>query len=126
MFVKAKDIFKGEWKEKRIIFCIVEDDIQEKAKQILGRELTEEELRKASKGVEEGLSYGLGTVLETSIREAINNRRCCATCKNFNPDTFTCEEGGFSEIGDPFKEMTTEDCNAYEPLVDIPKKSHEL
>ena len=41
-------------------------------------------------------------------------KRSCSLCKHFDPETSTCPEGGFSEIGDPFKHRTEEDCNAWE------------
>jgi len=71
MLSKASEIFKDEWKDKRILFVVTEDDIQEVAKRLIGRELTEEEIRKASKGVEEGLSYGLDIVLKTAVEDAV-------------------------------------------------------
>ena len=40
--------------------------------------------------------------------------RCCATCANLDRNDNTCEEGGFSEIGDINRELTEEDCNAWE------------
>ena len=71
MFSKAGEIFKEGWKDKRILFVVTEDDVQEVAKRVLGRKLTEEELYRASKGVEEGLSYGLDIVLETAVKDAV-------------------------------------------------------
>lgn len=69
MLVKASEILKDE----RILFVVTEEDLQAMAKQLIGRKLTEEELRSASKGVEAGLSYGLNTVLKTAIEDAINS-----------------------------------------------------
>ena len=71
MFVKAKDLFKDGWEDKRIVFCVVEDDVQTIALRKLGRSLTEEELGRASRDIEEGLSEGLGVVIETAIQNAI-------------------------------------------------------
>ena len=71
MFSRASEIFRDEWKDKRILFVVTEDDIQEVAKRLIGRELTEEELRSASKGVEEGLSHGLDIVLKTAVEDAV-------------------------------------------------------
>jgi len=71
MFSKASEIFRDEWKDKRILFVVTEDDIQEVAKRLIGRELTEEELYSASKGVEAGLSNGLDIVLKTAVEDAV-------------------------------------------------------
>jgi len=40
--------------------------------------------------------------------------RCCDTCINFNVSDSTCDEGGSSEIDDPYEERTEDDCNAWE------------
>lgn len=42
-------------------------------------------------------------------------RRCCVNCVHLESQEgeFTCSEGGFSEIGDPLKELTKEDCNGF-------------
>jgi len=40
--------------------------------------------------------------------------RNCETCVHFHPEDSTCNEGGFSEIGDPKRELTEEDCNAWQ------------
>lgn len=44
--------------------------------------------------------------------------RCCAKCKHFNPKDSTCPEGGFTEIGNPYQEITEEYCNAWEAKKD--------
>lgn len=41
-------------------------------------------------------------------------KRCCNTCKHFNPKDKTCNEGGLSEIGNPNGRLTKKDCNAWE------------
>ena len=71
MLVRAKNLFERDWENKRIIFCVVEDDVQTIALRKLGRSLTEEELHRASRDIEEGLSEGLGVVIETAIQNAI-------------------------------------------------------
>jgi len=49
-------------------------------------------------------------------------QRTCKNCKHSKPKKkgLVCYEGGFTEIGDPDKVMTEEDCNAWrlniEPL----------
>jgi len=42
-------------------------------------------------------------------------KRCCRYCKFFNSERWTCDKGGHSEIGDPDKERSKEDCNAWKP-----------
>jgi hypothetical protein len=37
-------------------------------------------------------------------------RRCCRNCLHFNPQHSTCPEGGFSEIGDPDRALSEEEC----------------
>ena len=69
MFSKVKDILKPD---ERVLFVVVEDDIQEFAKQKIGRKLNDEELYSVSKGIEAGLSYGLDVVFSTAIDDAIN------------------------------------------------------
>lgn len=47
-------------------------------------------------------------------------RRCCRTCIHYyrediyNIEHHRCDEGGYTEIGDPDKKLTKEDCNAWE------------
>ena len=55
-------------KGDRIFFVIVESDIQDMAKHILGRELNEDELYSVKKGLEHGLQHA--DVLETAVRTA--------------------------------------------------------
>ena len=68
MFAIAKEVLK---ENERIFFCVTEQDVQEVAKRVVGRELTEDELYRASKGIEAGLSEGLWIVIETAIKDAI-------------------------------------------------------
>jgi hypothetical protein len=42
-------------------------------------------------------------------------KRCCKNCQHFNPKTMDCYEGGYSEIGNPERELSSEDCNAFIP-----------
>ncbi len=56
----------------KIIFSVTADELQDAAMKRIGRKLTEEELYTAIKGVEAGLSFGINTVLQTAIEEAVN------------------------------------------------------
>ena len=40
-------------------------------------------------------------------------RRCCLNCIHFNDRDSTCPEGGFSEIGDPYRILSREDCSGF-------------
>lgn len=65
MFTKTED---GD----RILWCLLEDDAQEIAKEEIGRELTEEELREVQNGLEFGFEFW-EEVMRTSIEEATKN-----------------------------------------------------
>ena len=58
---------------EEVIFAVKVSDLQNEARQMIGRELTEEEMISASKGVESGLSFDIDTVFATAIDEAIEN-----------------------------------------------------
>jgi hypothetical protein len=58
-------------KQNNIIFVITIGELQDEAIRLIGRKLTDEELYKARKGIEAGLSFDIETVLQTAIEEAI-------------------------------------------------------
>lgn len=58
--------------DQQLAFKVKAEDIQEAAKKMIGRELTESELQTAVKGVETGLSTGIDQILKTAIEEAVN------------------------------------------------------
>jgi len=53
-------------------------------------------------------------------------KRCCLTCRHHIPEEKACYEGGFSEIGDPERELTEEDCNAYQVRLEELEKQQML
>lgn len=62
-----------EDKKEEIIFAIKVRDLQNEAIQRIGRELTEDEIISASKGMESGLSFDIDVVFSTAIGEAVRN-----------------------------------------------------
>ncbi|MDD2285760.1 MAG: hypothetical protein PHQ11_10225 [Paludibacter sp.] len=58
-------------KSNEIIFAITKEDLQFEAKERIGRELTEEEIYIAKKGLESGLLTDIGTVYQTIFQEMI-------------------------------------------------------
>lgn len=58
-----------------IIFAITREDLQVEAKEKIGRELTDEEIRVAKKGLEWGLLTDIETVYQTIFKEIINYER---------------------------------------------------
>ncbi|MBU1937151.1 hypothetical protein KKG05_07090 [bacterium] len=59
-------------KNTETAFVIRMSEIQDYAIRLMGRPLTEAELWLAAKGIESGLSFGLETVMETAVTEAVN------------------------------------------------------
>ncbi len=56
---------------KEKVFSISIEDLQQEALNVTGKKLTDKELRVAVKGINEGLSFGIDTVLKTAIEEAM-------------------------------------------------------
>ena len=54
---------------ERVLWVLLEDDAQEMAKQNIGRRLTEDELYRVKKGLENGMQYSVE--LETAIQLAV-------------------------------------------------------
>lgn len=57
----------------KLVFGITEEDVQEYAKEFIGRELTEDEMHFARKGIEAGLGYDIDVVYNTAIQDAVDN-----------------------------------------------------
>lgn len=55
----------------KIIFSVTTCDLQNEAVNLIGRELNEDELYTAKKGIEAGLSFNIDTVLKTAVHEAV-------------------------------------------------------
>ena len=55
-----------------IVFAITIEDLQNEAREKIGRELTEEEIYIAKKGLENGLLFDIDTVYRTIFTEMIN------------------------------------------------------
>ena len=58
-------------KEDRLVFSVTVKEMQQEAVRLIWRKLTNEELYKASKGVESGLYFDIETVFKTAIKESI-------------------------------------------------------
>jgi len=54
-----------------IVFAITKEDLQYEAKEKIGRELTDEEIQTAKKGLESGLLTDIDTVYKTIFSEMI-------------------------------------------------------
>lgn len=58
---------------EEIIFAITKEDLQFEAKEKIGRELTDDEIEIAKKGLEFGLLSGIDTVYNTILKEMIKS-----------------------------------------------------
>ncbi len=57
--------------EKKNIFEISIEWVQLEAKELIGRDLTDEELHTVKKGIEAGLLFDIDTVFRTAIENAV-------------------------------------------------------
>lgn len=62
-------------RQNEIIFAITKEDLQFEAQEKIGRELTDDEIRIARKGLESGLLTDIETVYQTIFNEMIDNAR---------------------------------------------------
>lgn len=65
----------NEIQNKEIIFSVTTDELQNEAVNRVGRELTDDELYSAKKGIESGLSFDIETVFATAIDEAVEENQ---------------------------------------------------
>jgi len=55
-------------------------------------------------------TVNLATLRRWTLKDLLESMRCCLTCIRLQA---TCPEGGFSEIGDPLRELSERECNAW-------------
>ena len=58
--------------DKKTVFCITVEDVQDVAVDMIKRRLTDYEMRTAEKCIDSGLSFGIKTVFKAAIEEAIS------------------------------------------------------
>lgn len=61
--------------KSKLVFSITEEDLQREANEKIGRNLSEEEIQIAKKGLEFGLLTDIGTIYKTIFTEMIGNER---------------------------------------------------
>ena len=59
------------YSDEKIVFSVTFGELQQEAILKIGRKLTNEEIYKASKGIEAGLSFDIETVFKTAIEESV-------------------------------------------------------
>jgi hypothetical protein len=45
--------------------------------------------------------------------EMVRDARCCRNCVHCNAQDSTCKKGGYSEIGDPDRRLSGEECGGF-------------
>ena len=59
------------YNDKKAIFCITAEDVQDIAVDTIKRRLTDYEMHTAEKCIESGLSFGINIVFKAAIEEAV-------------------------------------------------------
>ncbi|MDP3765673.1 MAG: hypothetical protein Q8R04_04105 [Nanoarchaeota archaeon] len=57
--------------DEKIVFSVTVGELQRESILKIGRKLTNEEIYKAAKGIEAGLSFDIETVFKTAIEESV-------------------------------------------------------
>ena len=57
--------------DEKIVFSVTVGELQRESILKIGRKLTNEEIYKATKGIEAGLSFDIETVFKTAIEESV-------------------------------------------------------
>lgn len=99
--------FKALFGSDRLLFFVTENSVNDYAKEMIGRKLTEDELLSVSKGIDWGLGYDLDEVIKTSIDSAT---RYGDSTISFNIDEFSSSKtpDGVSVEMTPFTYINTE------------------
>lgn len=66
------------------IVCLTTDDVEEEARKILGRDLTDEELMAAAKMIENGIAPSMDSIINIAIKEAVEGSEPVGSIYSFS------------------------------------------